>query len=108
MKGGLSDNYKMKDLGLAKYLLGVEIRRRSRGGYFIVQEKYAREVVEKFGMGRLGWPRPLLSMLWIWGWLGLGWKVTQLWLASLTEVWWGVLCTWLCAHDQIWQWLFQL
>ena len=51
VKGGLSDNYKMKGLGSAKYLLGVEIRRRSGGGYFIVKEKYTREEVEKFGMG---------------------------------------------------------
>ena len=43
--------FKMKDLGSAKYLLGVEIRRRSGGGYFLVQEKYAQEVVRKFGMG---------------------------------------------------------
>ena len=51
VKGSLSDNYKMKDLGSAEYLLGVEIRRRPGGGYFLVQEKYAQEVVAKFGMG---------------------------------------------------------
>ena len=51
MKGSLSDNFKMKDLGSAEYLLGVKIRRRSGGGYFLVQEKYAQEVVKKFGMG---------------------------------------------------------
>ena len=34
-----------------KYLLGVEIRRRLGGGYFLVQEKYALEVVRKFRMG---------------------------------------------------------
>ena len=51
VKGSLSDNFKMKDLGSAEYLLGVEIRRRSGGGYFLVQEKSAQEVVKKFGMG---------------------------------------------------------
>ena len=51
MKKSLSDNFKMQDLGSAEYLLGVEIRRRSRGGSFLVQEKYAREVVRMFGMG---------------------------------------------------------
>ena len=37
VKGSLSEHLKMKDLGSAKYLLGVEIRRRSGGGYFLVQ-----------------------------------------------------------------------
>ena len=39
----------MKDLGEAKFLLGVEIR-REQGGVVLVQEKYAREVVTRFGM----------------------------------------------------------
>ena len=51
VKGDFNANFRMKDLGSAKYLLGVEIKRRPRGGYFIVQEKCAREIVEKFGMG---------------------------------------------------------
>ena len=51
VKGSLSEHFKMKDLGLGLYLLGLEIRRRSGGGYFLVQEKYAEEVVRKFGMG---------------------------------------------------------
>ena len=51
VKGRLSDNFKMKDLGFAEYLLKVDIKRRPRGGYFLVQEKYAREEVAKFGMG---------------------------------------------------------
>ena len=51
MKESLSDHFKMKDLGSVEYLLGVEIRRRSGGGYFLVQEKYAQEVVREFGMG---------------------------------------------------------
>ena len=51
VKRKLRDNFRMKDLGSAHYLLGVEIRRNLEGGYFIVQEKYAKEVVQKFGMG---------------------------------------------------------
>ena len=51
VKGSVSDHFKMKDLGSVEYLLGVEIRRRSGEGYFLVQEKYAQEVVKKFGMG---------------------------------------------------------
>ena len=41
----------MKDMGSAHFLLGVEIRRRLDGGYFLVQEKYANEVVSRYGMG---------------------------------------------------------
>ena len=37
VKGSLSEHFKMKDLGSAKYLVGVEIWRRSGGGYFLVQ-----------------------------------------------------------------------
>ena len=51
VKRSLSESFKMKDLGSTEYLLGVEIRRRPGGGYFLVQEKYAQEVVAKFGMG---------------------------------------------------------
>ena len=48
VKGSLSDD---EGPGSAEYLLGVEIRRRLGGGYFLVQEKYVQEVVKKFGMG---------------------------------------------------------
>ena len=34
----------------AHFLLGVEIRRKLDGGYFMVQEKYAAEVVSRYGM----------------------------------------------------------
>ena len=51
VNGSLSDSFKIKDPGSGTYLLGVEIRRRSRRGYFLVHEKYAQEVVKKFGMG---------------------------------------------------------
>ena len=50
VKERLKIHFKMKDLGSAQFLLGVEIRRRLEGGYFMVQEKYANEVVAKFGI----------------------------------------------------------
>ena len=40
----------MQDLGEAKFLLGLEIRRQPDGGVFLCQEKYAREVLGKFNM----------------------------------------------------------
>ena len=42
--------FKMKDLGEAKFLLGIEIWRLEGGGVMITQEKYAKEVVRRFGM----------------------------------------------------------
>ena len=51
VKRKLRDNFWMKDLESAQYLLGVEIKRKLEGGFFIVQEKYAKDVVLKFGMG---------------------------------------------------------
>ena len=36
VKGGLHKEFKMKDLGEAKFLLGVEIRRRKNGNVFLV------------------------------------------------------------------------
>ena len=50
VKERLKLHFKMKDMGSAHFLFGVEIRRRLEGGYFLVQEKYASEVVSKFGM----------------------------------------------------------
>ena len=51
VKERLKLHFKMKDMGSAHFLLGVEIRRRLDGGYFMVQEKYASEVVSRYGMG---------------------------------------------------------
>ena len=50
VKERLKEHFKMKDMGSAHFLLGVEIRRRLDGGYFMVQEKYAAEVVSRYGM----------------------------------------------------------
>ena len=49
-KKSLRGFFKMKDLGEAKYVLGVEIRRSTGGGVLLVQEKYARAIVAKFHM----------------------------------------------------------
>ena len=40
----------MKDLGEARFLLGIEIRRHKNGDVFLVQEKYARGVLSRFNM----------------------------------------------------------
>ena len=40
----------MKDLGVATFLLGIELRRKEGGDMLMAQEKYALEVVQKFGM----------------------------------------------------------
>ena len=39
----------MKDLGLLHYFLGLEIWQR-KGGLFVSQGKYVREILEKFNM----------------------------------------------------------
>ena len=49
-KERLKEHFKMKDMGSAHFLLGVETRRRLDGGYFMVKKKYALEVVSRFGM----------------------------------------------------------
>ena len=41
VKDRLKQHFKMKELGSAQFLLGMEIRRRLGGGFFLVQEKYA-------------------------------------------------------------------
>ena len=50
VKDGLSSQFKMKDLGEARFLLGIEIRRQDNGDIFLVQERYARDVVKRFNM----------------------------------------------------------
>ena len=40
----------MKDLGVATFLLGIELRRQAGGYMLLVQQMYALEVVQKFGM----------------------------------------------------------
>ena len=50
VKAGMSTKFKMKDLGEARFLLGIEIRRQANGDILLVQEKYARDVVKRFNM----------------------------------------------------------
>ena len=48
-KADLAKEFKMKDLGLLHYFLGLEIWQR-KGGQFVSQGKYAQEILEKFNM----------------------------------------------------------
>jgi len=48
-KKDLATVFEMKDLGLLRYFLGLEIWQRS-GGLFVSQGKYAWEILEKFNM----------------------------------------------------------
>ena len=50
VKEQLKNDFKMKDMGSAHFLLGVEMKRRLDGEYFMVQEKYVTEMVSRFGM----------------------------------------------------------
>ncbi|KAH9647652.1 hypothetical protein KPL70_025267 [Citrus sinensis] len=51
LKNLLNSEFEMKDLGSAKKILGMEIKRdRSKGIMFLSQEKYLRRVLETFGM----------------------------------------------------------
>ena len=50
VKQGLGKEFKMKDLGEARFLLGNDIRRQENGDVFLVQEKYARDVLSRFNM----------------------------------------------------------
>nr|AFP55578.1 copia-type polyprotein [Rosa rugosa] len=50
-KSSMMHEFEMTDLGEMKYFLGVEIR-QSAEGIHLCQSKYAREVIERFGMGK--------------------------------------------------------
>lgn len=50
LKRGLHSEFKMKDLGEAKFLLGIEIRRQPNGDVLLVQERYALDVLSRFSM----------------------------------------------------------
>lgn len=51
VKEGLFKEFKMKDLGEARFLLGIEIRRQGNGDVLLVQERYAHDVLSRFNMG---------------------------------------------------------
>ena len=50
VKEKLQEKFDMKDLRVATFLLGIELRRKEGGDMPLVQQKYALEVVQKFGM----------------------------------------------------------
>ena len=50
LKGQLKDRFRMKDLGAASFILGLEIRRQPNGDILLVQEKYAGDILRKFNM----------------------------------------------------------
>ena len=50
VKAGLHGEFKMKDLGEARFLLGIEIGRQIDGNVLLVQDRYARTFVKCFNM----------------------------------------------------------
>ena len=50
VKGLLGEQFKMKDLGEVKFMLGLEVRRRENGDILLCQERYTRDVLAKFRM----------------------------------------------------------
>ena len=48
-KKNMMKEFKMVDLGLLNYFLGMEVI-QDDGGIFLSQEKYANKLVDKFGM----------------------------------------------------------
>ena len=50
VKEGLGREFKMKDMGEARFLLGIEIRRQEGGDVFLGQERYAKGVISRFNM----------------------------------------------------------
>ena len=48
-KQSRKEEFDMTDLGKMKYFLGIEVTQNAQG-IFIYQKKYAREVLEQFGM----------------------------------------------------------
>lgn len=50
VKQELGRDFNMKDLGETEFLLEIEIRRYENGDVFLVQDKYARDVLTRFNM----------------------------------------------------------
>ena len=50
IKQYLNKNFKMKDLGPVKFLLGMEIRLQPNGDIHLLREKYLGEILTKFDM----------------------------------------------------------
>ena len=50
VKALLMQNFKMKDLGELKYMLGFEVRRQPNGDILVCQENYGGDVLKRFRM----------------------------------------------------------
>ena len=50
LKGKLSEEFEMKDLGPAKKILGIDIKRNRPNTIFLSQKGYLEKVLNKFGM----------------------------------------------------------
>ena len=48
-KEAMKNEFEMTNLGLLKYFLGIELK-QMHNGIFISQEKYARQILERFKM----------------------------------------------------------
>ena len=54
LKAQISRTFEMKDLGVEKHILGMEIHRdRKNGKLWLSQQKYVDKVLEKFGMNNV-------------------------------------------------------
>ncbi|KAL0561666.1 hypothetical protein IC582_002106 [Cucumis melo] len=49
LKNEMTQEFEMTDIGLMSYYLGIEVK-QSEEGIFIFQERYTREILEKFNM----------------------------------------------------------
>ncbi|GAA5970924.1 hypothetical protein JCM8115_005499 [Rhodotorula mucilaginosa] len=49
IKDGLKRQYGIKDLGEAKFILGIQVHRRSNGGIFLSQRAYLEDVLLRLG-----------------------------------------------------------
>ncbi|KAL0546298.1 hypothetical protein IC582_016205 [Cucumis melo] len=49
LKNAMTQEFEMTDIGLMSYYLGIEVK-QSEEGIFISQERYTREILEKFNM----------------------------------------------------------
>jgi hypothetical protein len=59
----MKDEFKMNDLGLMKYFLGIGVR-QSKIGIFISQSKYAHEILKRFNMmNSKATPTPVITRL---------------------------------------------
>nr|GEU97809.1 retrovirus-related Pol polyprotein from transposon TNT 1-94 [Tanacetum cinerariifolium] len=51
LKKSMTREFEMTDIGLMSYYLGIEVKQRDEG-IFICQERYAKEILKRFGMDK--------------------------------------------------------